>query len=55
MAARVTAYKGFKIHEESATMFKVYTADEWAYGKGFRYPEWEAGTMQEAKEFIDCY
>lgn len=53
--AKVRAYKGFKIEEANENTFNVYTADEWSMGKGFRYPEWEAGSLQEARDFIDSY
>ncbi|WP_188066675.1 hypothetical protein [Brevibacillus brevis] len=57
---RPITYKGFKIQEGTDIttgnqVFKVYTKEEWAYGEGFRSYEWEACTMQEAKEFIDSY
>jgi hypothetical protein len=52
---KVTSYKGWKIQQVGENDFRVFTADEWSYGEGFRYPEWEAGTIQEAKDFIDCY
>lgn len=55
---KVTQYKNFKIQEvkgDTQTEFHVYTNEEWSYGKGFRYAEWEAGTIEEAKEFIDSY
>lgn len=51
----VTTYKGFKIQEVEPGLFFLFTAEEWAYGKGYRYPEHEAGSIEEAKEFIDCY
>lgn len=58
MKPTVKQYKGFKILEELDTtaqmpVFKVYTAVEWAYGKGLREYEWEACSEQEAREFID--
>ncbi|KZE65126.1 hypothetical protein AV545_04170 [Paenibacillus jamilae] len=60
MASKVKQYKGFKIHETQditmgSPLFVVYTAEEWAYGKGIRSNEWEACSMQEAKDFIDSY
>jgi hypothetical protein len=60
MAAKVKSYKGFKIQESTDTAtgcltFKVYTEEEWAYGNGYRYCEWEACSMQEATGFIDSY
>ena len=61
MAKRtVTTYKGFKIQERSDfdtgnPIWTVYTAEEWSYSKGYRSPEWDAVTMEEAKQFIDSY
>ncbi|MGV6935970.1 hypothetical protein ACWA2B_10690 [Paenibacillus sp. CMM36] len=60
MTTKVTQYKGFKVHETQdiamgSPLFVVYTPEEWAYGKGIRSYEWEASTMQEAKDFIDGY
>lgn len=57
---RTTTYKGFKIKEQldittQRPIFMVYTKEEWAYGHGFRFPEWEACSMQEARDFIDNY
>lgn len=50
------SYKGYKILEETdrlgGQVFNVYTAGEWAQGKGYRQVEWEAGTLEEAKEWI---
>lgn len=58
--AKPITYKAFKIREEKdkhsdRNVFVVYTKDEWEQGEGYRYPEWEAGNMQEAKDFIDSY
>lgn len=34
----------------------VYTKDEWEYGEGFRYPEFECGQdIQEAIDNIESY
>lgn len=52
MKSKTHTYKGFKIHEVN-DMFKVYTAEEWSYGKGFRCFEWEACSMKEAQDFIN--
>lgn len=52
---KVTTHKGFKIQQIAENTFNVFTPDEWGYGEGCRYPEWEAGTLEEAKQFIDCY
>ncbi|MGG4106721.1 hypothetical protein AAXB25_22745 [Paenibacillus lautus] len=53
-------YKGFKIYEEEDittgdSIYAVYTKEEWEYGKGFRSSEWDATSLEEAKQFIDCY
>lgn len=55
MKTRITRYKGFVIVEEGKDTFKLYTKDEYRYGKGFRTEEWETSSLTEAKEFIDCY
>lgn len=53
-------YKGFKIHEETdittgCPLFMIYSKEEWAYGKGLRSSEWDATSLEEAKQFIDSY
>ncbi|MFD3260871.1 hypothetical protein ACE3MQ_19945 [Paenibacillus lentus] len=60
MKKRVTTYRGFKIRESidyitGKPVFRVYTKEEWAYGSGFRCYEWEACSMQEARDFVDTY
>ncbi|MEC0136148.1 hypothetical protein P4H94_04500 [Paenibacillus macerans] len=60
MKNKVTSYKGFRIKESvdfitKLPVFKVYTAEEWAYGEGFRCYEWEACSMKEAMDFVDSY
>lgn len=52
--AKVVSYKSFKI-KEVGDEFHVFTKDEWAMPAALRVVEWEAGTMQEAKDFIDSY
>jgi hypothetical protein len=49
--------KGFVIAESKNTDYKfhVYTKEEWSYGEGCRYPEWEADSLNECIEFIDNY
>lgn len=47
-------YRGFVVNFEDDS-FKLYTRDEWSYGKGYRYPEWEADNEDEAREWIDSY
>lgn len=54
---KVKQYKGMIIAEVTEAgkpiYYKIYTADEWQFGKGYRYEEWEAGTIKEAMDFID--
>lgn len=57
---KVITYKGFKIKEgkdeiTDNPIFNIYTEEEWSYGSGLRSSEWEAGSLKEAKEFIDSY
>jgi hypothetical protein len=52
---KVKAYKGFIIAQDKEGLFHIFTKEEWSYGHGYRYPEAEAGNMQEAKDFIDSY
>lgn len=53
---KVKQYKGFVIaYCEEEECFYIYTKDEWSFGKYFRYPEHEAGTIEEAINFIDSY
>ena len=35
--------------------FYIFTQDEWKHGKGLRSPEWDAGSLKEAEEFINSY
>ncbi|WP_179125849.1 hypothetical protein [Rossellomorea marisflavi] len=48
-------YNGFVIALKPCGHYDIYSQDEWDYGPGLRYPEHEAGTIQEAKDFIDSY
>ena len=32
---------------------KLYSKEEWGYGKGYRTPEWDAGTVEECKDYIE--
>jgi hypothetical protein len=54
---KIKQYKGFVIAESKNTdyTFHVFTKDEWSYGAGCRYSEWECDTMQECINFIDSY
>jgi hypothetical protein len=58
MAVKIKSYKGFKIEEiieDGHDIFRLYTNEEWAYGKGLRSYEWDVCTIEEAKRFIDSY
>jgi hypothetical protein len=48
-------YKRFGIVQVSETEFIVYTPEEMEQPAAVRYKEWEAGSEQEAKDFIDSY
>lgn len=52
---KVDSYKDFVIAQDAEKLFHIFSADEWAYGEGCRYPEHEASSIQEAKDFIDSY
>jgi hypothetical protein len=62
MKSRVHKYKGFVIKEvkekidgQETVKFEIYSNEEWEMGQGYRSPEWDTGSLQEAKEFIDDY
>lgn len=53
-------YKGFiivqankKEIEQGESIIQIFSKDEWEYGAGCRYAEWECESIPEAKEFID--
>jgi hypothetical protein len=49
-------YKGFVLgYKPCGNIIEIYTKEEWMQGKGYRYVEHEAGTKQEAIDFIDSY
>ena len=52
---KVRQYRGFIIAVDENDFYHIFTKEEWSYGKGFRYPEHEAGSMQEAIDFIESY
>jgi hypothetical protein len=52
---RIKTYKGFVIATTNKGDYLLFTKEEWSYGAGYRYPEWEAGNLQEAIDFIDSY
>lgn len=55
MEKKVCTFKGFVIAKDSDGYFLVYTKDEWSYGWGLRYPEFECGSIEECKENIKSY
>lgn len=52
---KVKQYKNFIIALDKEGFYHIFTKEEWSYGKGYRYPEHEAGSLQEAIDFIDSY
>jgi hypothetical protein len=50
-------YKGFVLASDSARpgYVIIFTKEEWRMGEGYRYEEHEAGSVTEAREFIDTY
>ena len=52
---KVKQHKGFVIAADKSGVLHVYTKDEWSYGEGCRYPEWDCDHMQEAIDFIESY
>jgi hypothetical protein len=52
---KLKQYKNFIIAEGEDNYLHIFTKDEWSMGKGYRYPEHEAGSMEEAIDFIDSY
>lgn len=52
---KVKSYKGFVVAMDQEGIFNIFAKDEWRLGDGFRYSEFEAGTMNEALDFIDSY
>jgi hypothetical protein len=52
---KIKQYKGFVIAIDKEQTLHIFTGEEWSYGKGCRYPEFEVQNMQEAIDFIDSY
>lgn len=52
---KMKTHKGFVIAYGQDNFYHVFTKEEWSYGEGFRYEEWEAGSIREAIDFIDSY
>jgi len=52
---KVKQYKNFVIALDNKGFYHIFTKEEWSYGNGYRYPEHEAGSLEEAIDFIDSY
>jgi hypothetical protein len=59
---KIKSLKGFIIAQANAKEIKdgsgefvLFTKDEWEYGEGCRYPEWECEGLSEAIDFINNY
>lgn len=60
---KICKYKGWTIcegNERSAdginhTIYHCYNPEEMQYPSNIRSSEWDAGSLQEAKDFIDSY
>ena len=52
---KVKQHQGFVIAEDKEKRLHIFSKDEWSYGAGFRYAEWDADNMQEAIDFIESY
>lgn len=53
---KVKDMNSFVIAKDKKGDHFVFTQDEWDYGEGFRYPEFECGTdIQEAIDNIESY
>lgn len=51
---KVKMYKGYVIAvNKEGTQYQVFTKEEWSYGEGFRYPEFDdCASIKEAIENI---
>lgn len=53
---KIKQYKGFVFAtSKEDDQIHVFTKEEYAYGEGCRYEEHEAGSVQEAIDFVDSY
>ncbi len=39
--------------EENKCNFEIFSNEEWQYGDGCRYPDWECESIQECTDFIN--
>lgn len=49
---KVMAKAGFIISVNEAEEWHVYRKEEWSYGEGMRYPEFECGSLKECYDNI---
>lgn len=49
---KVKTLKGYVIAESKDGRFHIFTKDEWSYGEGFRYAEWECDSLNESIEWV---
>lgn len=60
---KIKQFKGFviaqsnkkEISEGHHSEYVLFKQDEWEYGEGCRYPEWDCESIDEAKDFIENY
>lgn len=52
---KICVYQGLVIAKNPDSLYFVFTKEEWAFGEGMRYPEWECENVEEAMDFIDSY
>jgi hypothetical protein len=52
---KVKQYKGFIIALDAEKRYQIFFKEEWIMGKGFRYADHDACSLNEAIEWIDCY
>ncbi len=51
---KVKSYKNFIIATENE-IYHIFTKEEYLMGNGYRYPEFEVCSIQEAIDFINSY
>ena len=52
---KIKQYKNYVIaYDKDSNNYCLFTKEEWSYGEGMRYPEWDScGSVAECEEFID--
>jgi hypothetical protein len=51
---RIKQHKGHVIALDKEGRYQIFTKEEYAYGEGMRYPEWDAGSVEEAVQWIEA-